>query len=292
MKANRSRRAGIAGALALGLLASASCFAQSGGREPRIDGSSAPEFETSVARLQQALSGRRRDDFETALAIIWMTRSLGRRGLDRDGDGDVDMVDSEWLVERTTELLTDLQRGDLLASIEKRARAGDEYTAADYMRELDGLGYDEVLGLAGPLDVPSSAPKPSPRPRGSRTLSSSNEHVIAKCGMAGQPAQFCSPATAQAFAAAIEALNRRDYGAARTALEKLDGRKLSPYERSKVEQLLASLSYTEGKLTEARGHLQNAVNAGGLNEQEVTSVLVQIRVVDSQLAGSTPRPAQ
>ncbi|HET8697444.1 MAG TPA: hypothetical protein VFO94_08165 [Gammaproteobacteria bacterium] len=277
---------------AVAALGSAVTLAQSGGREARIDGSSAPNFEASVAHLQQGLSGRRRDDFESALAIVWMTRSLGPRGLDRDGDGDVDLIDSHWLVERTTELLSDIQRGDLLASIEKRARAGDEYTAADYMRELDGLGYDEVLSLAGPLDVPSSAPKPSQRPRGSRTLSSSDEHGIAKCGMAGQPAQFCSPATAQAFAAAIEALNRRDYATARTALEKLDGRKLSPYERSKVEQLLASLSYTEGKLAEARGHLQNAVNAGGLNEQEVTSVLVQIRVVDGQLAKSTPQPAQ
>jgi hypothetical protein len=54
MKVNRSCRAGIAGALGLGLLASASCFAQSGAREPRIDGSSAPVDSQLAGRTPQS----------------------------------------------------------------------------------------------------------------------------------------------------------------------------------------------------------------------------------------------
>ena len=51
--------------------------------------------------------------------------------------------------------------------------------------------------------------------------------------------------------------------------------KLSPYERSKVEQILFNISYSQEKYAEARGHLQKAIDAGGLNEQEVSQARYQ-----------------
>ena len=55
-------------------------------------------------------------------------------------------------------------------------------------------------------------------------------------------------------------------------------------ERSKVEQILFEISYGEGEFAEAREHLQNAISADGLNPQEVSAALVQIRLVDAKLA--------
>jgi len=50
-----------------------------------------------------------------------MTDSLGSAGLDLDRDGDVDRVDMRLLADRTKDLLADIERGDLLMSIDKRA---------------------------------------------------------------------------------------------------------------------------------------------------------------------------
>jgi hypothetical protein len=45
-------------------------------------------------------------------------------------------------------LLTAIHRGGLVAAIEKRQENKRHYDAADFYEQLDGLGYDEVLGLA------------------------------------------------------------------------------------------------------------------------------------------------
>jgi tetratricopeptide (TPR) repeat protein len=54
---------------------------------------------------------------------------------------------------------------------------------------------------------------------------------------------------------------------------KLD--KLSPYERSKVEQILFNIAYSQEKYSDARGHLQKAIDSGGLNEQEISQMRYQ-----------------
>jgi len=62
----------------------------------RIDGASAATFERSVAMLQNDLPARQRDDFDVALAVVWM-RAAGLDAGDVDGDGDVDNVDfTKW----------------------------------------------------------------------------------------------------------------------------------------------------------------------------------------------------
>jgi len=65
------------------------------------------------------------------------------------------------------------------------------------------------------------------------------------------------------------------YNEAQAAIAELKMDKLSPYERSKVEQILFNISYAQDKYAEARGHLQKAIDAGGLNEQEVSQARYQ-----------------
>jgi len=82
-------------------------------------------------------------------------------------------------------------------------------------------------------------------------------------------------ATGKALNSAIEFLNMEKYAEAQAAIGELKMDKLSPYERSKVEQILFNISYSQEKYSEARGHLQKAIDAGGLNEQEVSQARYQ-----------------
>jgi Tfp pilus assembly protein PilF len=89
------------------------------------------------------------------------------------------------------------------------------------------------------------------------------------------PAPPIDVATAKALNAAIEALNMADYGGAQAALAPLKLDKLSPYERSRLEQILLSAAAAQEKYDEARVHLQNAINSGGLNEKEISGLKYQ-----------------
>jgi Tfp pilus assembly protein PilF len=75
---------------------------------------------------------------------------------------------------------------------------------------------------------------------------------------------------------AIEHFNADNIAAARASLAELDFEKLSPYERGRVEQLLAGMAFQEENYAEAREHLQLAINSGGLNAQELSSNRFQI----------------
>jgi tetratricopeptide (TPR) repeat protein len=89
------------------------------------------------------------------------------------------------------------------------------------------------------------------------------------------PAPTIDAATGKALNTAIEALNMEKYAEAQAAIATLNLEKLSPYERSKVEQILFNISYVQEKYAEARGHLQKAIDAGGLNEQEISQARYQ-----------------
>jgi len=82
-------------------------------------------------------------------------------------------------------------------------------------------------------------------------------------------------ATAKALNTAIEALNIEKYAEAQAAIGTLKLDKLSPYERSKVEQIMFNISYAQEKYDEAQQHLQKSIDAGGLNEQEVSQARYQ-----------------
>ncbi|HEY8521897.1 MAG TPA: tetratricopeptide repeat protein [Gammaproteobacteria bacterium] len=84
------------------------------------------------------------------------------------------------------------------------------------------------------------------------------------------------PTTGTKLNEAIELLNQENYAAARAKIGELRMDRLSPYERSRVEQILFSIAYQEENYDDARSHLEQAIAAGGLNEQEISQARYQI----------------
>ena len=82
--------------------------------------------------------------------------------------------------------------------------------------------------------------------------------------------------TGKALQEAIDFLNAEDYASAREAISGLKLDRLSPYERSRVEQILFSIEFSEENYPAARNHLLEAINAGGLNEQELSQAKYQV----------------
>lgn len=90
------------------------------------------------------------------------------------------------------------------------------------------------------------------------------------------PANSIDAATGKILTEAIEALNAEKYSAASAAIAKLKLDGLSPYERSRVEQILATIDHSQDKYASARNHLNAAITAGGLNEVEISQTKYQI----------------
>src|ERR1700704_5924973 len=84
-----------------------------------------------------------------------------------------------------------------------------------------------------------------------------------------------SLATAKALNIAIEALGKEQYDEAAAAIAALDGSHLSPYERSRLEQIRFNLAFARGHYDEARIHLAAAIDAGGLSAQEIAQARYQ-----------------
>lgn len=83
-------------------------------------------------------------------------------------------------------------------------------------------------------------------------------------------------ATGKILTEAIEALNNDNFAGARAAVSRLKLDSLSPYERSRTEQIWASIESASDNYAAAQKHLQSAIDAGGLNEGEVQSTRYQI----------------
>ena len=83
-------------------------------------------------------------------------------------------------------------------------------------------------------------------------------------------------ATGKILTEAIEALNKENYAGAKAAVAKLKLDALSPYERSRTEQILATIESSRDNYSGAQKHLQAAIDAGGLNEKEVSDTRYQI----------------
>jgi tetratricopeptide (TPR) repeat protein len=121
-----------------------------------------------------------------------------------------------------------------------------------------------VSGLAVAVSLAMAAPAALAQQSGSKAAEGKEP-----------PAATIDAATGKALNTAIEALNMEKYAEAQAAIATLNLEKLSPYERSKVEQILFNISYSQEKYAEARGHLQKAIDAGGLNEQEISQARYQ-----------------
>jgi tetratricopeptide (TPR) repeat protein len=93
---------------------------------------------------------------------------------------------------------------------------------------------------------------------------------------AAPPSTDISQVTARILQEAIELLNMENYAGAGEKLATLRLDRLSPYERGTVERILFSIAYNREQYEQARGHLQNAINSGGLNAQQIDEARYQI----------------
>lgn len=268
-------------ALVIGFTVILATPVSAGWRDQKIDGSTPRAFEQSVARLLNELPRRRREDLEIALAFIWLNNTVAVSG-DLKHDGDVEYHDVRLLQDAADELLSAIERGDLLAAIEGQDVNAGDYTSVQYLKQLDGLQFDEVVSLAGkPMDAPLlEALRQEARCR----ESTSQAHIEdLECDRAGVE-QLCDTcirsATAKAFNTAIQAIQLQQYAEARTTIEALDFSRLSPYGRSKGQQILAQISYAEQDYSSTREHLQQAIDAGGLDTQQASEFRRQIDLLD------------
>ena len=75
---------------------------------------------------------------------------------------------------------------------------------------------------------------------------------------------------------AIEALNAQKYDEAKADLAKMNLEKLSPYEKSRVYQIYASIAGAQNDYDGVRKNMQNAIASGGLNDIEIQEARYQI----------------
>ena len=92
----------------------------------------------------------------------------------------------------------------------------------------------------------------------------------------GAPSTDIGVVTARILQEAIELLNMENYAGAGEKLNSLRLDRLAPYERGTVERILFSIAYNQERYDAARGHLQNAINSGGLNAQQIDEARYQI----------------
>jgi tetratricopeptide (TPR) repeat protein len=99
--------------------------------------------------------------------------------------------------------------------------------------------------------------------------------VVGAPGQAQDAAPPISAATGKVLNDALAALNAERYDEATNAIATLDRGSLSPFEQSRVEQVLFNVAYKQQQFDQARTHLQRAIDAGGLNAQEVSQARYQ-----------------
>ncbi len=99
--------------------------------------------------------------------------------------------------------------------------------------------------------------------------------------------QVIGPATGKALNDAIAALKAERYDEARAALGSLTLDRLSPFERANAEHILFRIAYADGEYGEARQHILNAIDSGGLNEQETANAQDRLKQTDA-LATAPP----
>jgi hypothetical protein len=119
-----------------------------------------------------------------------------------------------------------------------------------------------------------------------------SDKLIAEIAGSADPALLDSVAVAQrardteavaTLNVAIVAINARRHAEARAAIGELDFDNLSPFERSKAEQVLYTVAYREENFAEAREHVQKSIDAGGLSRQESFNARLALVNIDVML---------
>jgi len=109
-------------------------------------------------------------------------------------------------------------------------------------------------------------------------LAAAPSTVLAQADDEEKPASAptISERTGEKLNKAIELLDTDNYSGAIAVLSEINLEKTSPYERSRIEQIWAGISYAQGDYDGARRHLSQAITAGGFNEHEVSQARYQI----------------
>lgn len=115
--------------------------------------------------------------------------------------------------------------------------------------------------------------------------------VIAVCGAAGMAllsGTFSPPtvaaesvyvadeAVARVLQESLELIKSEKFDEARTKLSVLNPPSLTPYERSRVEQMLFSLDIRDENPAAARNHMELALASGGMTEEEISTGRYQL----------------
>jgi len=96
-----------------------------------------------------------------------------------------------------------------------------------------------------------------------------------RSGETDAPSNDIDTQTGRILNEAIELMNAEDYAGAAQKIGTLQLDRLSPYERGTVERILFNTSYAQERYEEARGHLQKAIDSGGLNAQQISEARYQ-----------------
>ena len=94
--------------------------------------------------------------------------------------------------------------------------------------------------------------------------------------------------TSRALNEAIAALKAERYTEARAALAELRLDELTPFERSNTEHILYRIAHAEKNYVEARQHILNAIDSGGLNEEELAHAQERLKEIDAAIAAAPP----
>jgi hypothetical protein len=296
----------VVAALGVALAPAAASAERATWRALRIDGDNPRAFEVSVASLQNALPYNKRDDFEIALLTIWLNQSTQAGDLDQDGE--LEVGDVLGLKADTADLLAAIQRGDLVPAIEDLDQSGDDRTVASYFEQLDGLGHQGVLDLAG---------RPGDSSEVGRAVKAAKAQVLCRPEQLGQnpdatvrqkwcDAYFRSPtaprqpnvraqvALSIALSRAIEALAAGDTASAEEAVRRLKLSGLTSFERGMVEAMKFDIAYRQKLFPKAREHLQAAVDAGVVPPEVADEILGTDQALGTlgrfERAAARPRP--
>lgn len=128
--------------------------------------------------------------------------------------------------------------------------------------KIVSLGH-HILSLTLLTALVLTAPLADSAPRGQNSGKAAPHHYFTK-------------RTADALNKAIGLLNKKEYAKANATLAALNLKRLSPYELSRVEEILSSISYSQGNYKEAQAHLVLAIGSGGLNPEELSRANYQI----------------
>jgi tetratricopeptide (TPR) repeat protein len=112
-------------------------------------------------------------------------------------------------------------------------------------------------------------------PQGQNVSQEGTSRAGARNAEAAAPANDIDAQTGKILNEAIELMNAENNAGAAQKIGTLNLERLSPYERGTVERILFNLSYEQEQYDEARGHLQKAIDSGGLNAQQIDEARYQ-----------------